>query len=200
VADRCPLRDCRLLDVGCGGGILSEPLARRGARVTGIDMGTAALAVARHHMAAGGLTIDYRRTTVEALADREPAAFDVVVCMELQEHVPDPASVLAACSRLLRPGGNLFLATLNRTLLSFLLAILVAEHLLGVVAPGTHRHRKFIRPSELAGWARRCGLEIANLSGLCYLPVVRKTFLVPSAAVNYLMHLKRPAAAVGADR
>jgi 2-polyprenyl-6-hydroxyphenyl methylase/3-demethylubiquinone-9 3-methyltransferase len=194
VEERAPLAGRRVLDVGCGGGILAESMARLGARVTGIDAGEAPLAVARRHAAESGLRIDYRRITVEELAEAAPDRFDVVTCMELLEHVPDPPSVVRACSRLVKPGGAVFFATLNRTLKAFLLAIVAAEYLLGVVRKGTHTYRRFVRPAEIDRWAVSAGLVQRGLCGLQYNPVLKRQRLGGSPAVNYLMHFSKPSA------
>jgi 2-polyprenyl-6-hydroxyphenyl methylase/3-demethylubiquinone-9 3-methyltransferase len=191
VARRVPLEGCRLLDVGCGGGLLSEALAARGARVTGIDLGAAALAAAREHAAAGGLTIDYRRTSAEALAAAAPGSFDAVTCMELLEHVPAPASIVVACARLVRPGGDVFFATVNRTPLAGLLVIFMAERVLGIVRRGTHRYARFVRPAELRAWATAAGLVPQDVSGLTYLPWLRRSRLVVRPRMNYLAHMRR---------
>lgn len=180
-----------VLDVGCGGGILSEAMAARGAVVAGIDMGKTALRVARRHSQDSGLPIAFERTTVEALADAQPRAFDVVTCMELLEHVPSPASVIAACARLLRPGGHLVIATLNRTIRSWLLAIVMAEQVLGIVARGTHTWGRFIRPSQITAWATPAALRVETTTGLRYIPMINYAGLCRSTAVNYMMHLTR---------
>jgi 2-polyprenyl-6-hydroxyphenyl methylase/3-demethylubiquinone-9 3-methyltransferase len=180
-----------VLDVGCGGGLLSEALAACGARVTGIDMAEASLAAARAHMVEKGLTIDYRRITAENLAGESPGRFDVVVCMELLEHVPRPASVITACSRLARSGGDLFFATVNRTWLSRLLVIGVSEYILGIVRKGTHAYGKLVTPEELRKWGADAGLDFVDLSGLCYLPFGGCASLCRNTAMNYLMHFKK---------
>ena len=191
VRDRTELVDRRVLDVGCGGGLLSEALASCGARVTGIDMAGAPLAVARTHMQASGLTIDYRQTMAETLAERQCGHYDVVVCMELLEHVPRPASILEACARLVKPGGNLFFATVNRTWLSWLLVIVAAERVMGIVRKGTHAYSKLVRPEELKQWGTDAGLTVENLSGLRYIPFGGHAALCRSTRMNYLMHFKR---------
>lgn len=184
----------RALDVGCGGGILAEGLAVRGAEVTGIDMGEAPLKVARLHGLESGVSVDYRQITVEALAAEQPAAFDLVSCMEMLEHVPQPDSVVRACARLVRPGGQVFFSTLNRNLKSYLLAILGAEQLLRLVPRGTHDHRKFIRPSELAAWCREAGLACGEMRGLTYNPLTKGYRLnEKDVDVNYLLQCTRPA-------
>ena len=193
VRDRAVLDGKKVLDVGCGGGLLSEPLAQSGGRVTGIDMAAASLAVARTHMQANGLTIDYRQTTAENLATEESGRFDVVVCMELLEHVPRPASIIAACSRLVRPGGQVFFATVNRTWLSWLLVIVAAEYIIGIVRKGTHEYRKLVKPEELRLWGKEAGLQLEDLSGLRYIPFGGHASLCRSTAMNYLMHFRKDA-------
>ena len=180
----------RVLDVGCGGGILAESMALRGAHVTGIDMGEAPLAVARLHQLESGAALDYRRITAEQLAEDEPACFDIVTCMEMLEHVPDPASTIRSCARLLRPNGHAFFSTINRNPKSYLLAIIGAEYVLRLLPKGTHDYRKFIRPSELDGWARAAGLSLWHLIGMHYNPLLRRYGLGPGLAVNYLVHCR----------
>jgi 2-polyprenyl-6-hydroxyphenyl methylase/3-demethylubiquinone-9 3-methyltransferase len=191
VRDRTELAAKQVLDVGCGGGLLSEALASCGARVTGIDMAGASLAVARTHMKDSGLVIDYRQTMAEALADESPGRYDVVVCMELLEHVPRPASILDACARLVRPGGDVFFATVNRTWLAWLLVIVAAERVLGVVRKGTHEYRKLVKPEELIKWGAAAGLTLSNLSGLRYIPLGGYAALCRSTRMNYLMHFRK---------
>lgn len=191
IQTRTPLSGKRILDVGCGGGLLSEAMAKSGALVTGIDMGRAPLDTAKSHMSVSGLSIDYRTESAESLAHRHPAAFDIVVCMELLEHVPTPESVVAACARLVKPGGDLFFATLNRTPKSFLLAILAAEYLLGMIEKGTHRYNRFVKPEELLSWGKTAGLQHCNFSGLHYNPLTRRWRLGGNTHVNYLAHFKR---------
>ena len=182
------LTDQRALDVGCGGGILAESMAQRGAQVLGIDMGEAPLAVARLHQLESGVALDYRRITAEELAGKEPASFDVVTCMEMLEHVPDPASTIQACARLLKPGGHLFFSTINRNPKAYLFAIIGAEYVLRLLPKGTHDYRKFIRPSELDGWARAAGLNLLDLTGLHYNPLTRRYWLGPGVSVNYMVY------------
>ncbi len=191
IAGRCALPGKRLIDVGCGGGLLAEALARRGARVTAVDMADDALAIARRHARRGGLGIDYRAATAEQAAHGDPGGYDVVTCMELLEHVPDPGSLVAACGRLLRPDGDLFCATVNRTLAARLLVVWAAEWIFGVVRRGTHDHRKFVRPSELDAWGRKAGLAAVDLRGLRYLPFIGRADLCRSTALNYMMHFKK---------
>jgi 2-polyprenyl-6-hydroxyphenyl methylase/3-demethylubiquinone-9 3-methyltransferase len=183
----------RVLDAGCGGGILAESMAARGARVVGIDMADKALAVAKLHLLESGAQVDYRATTVEALAEVEPASFDVVACMEMLEHVPDPASTVAACARLVRPGGHLFFSTINRNPKSFLFAIVGAEYVLELLPRGTHEYAKLIKPSELSAWARAAGLEITRLTGMTYNPFTRIYRLGRDTSVNYIASARRPA-------
>ncbi len=191
IRQRTRLAGRRILDVGCGGGLLAEPLARAGGRVTGIDMSAAQLAAARRHAARGGLDIDYRHTTAEALAEAQPEGFDVVVCLELLEHVPRPHGLVAACARLAKSGGDVFFATLNRTLAARVLAVLAAERLLGIVAPGTHDWRRFVRPAELTAWARTAGLRRREIRGLRYLPYLGYCRLSADTSINYLGHFKK---------
>jgi 2-polyprenyl-6-hydroxyphenyl methylase/3-demethylubiquinone-9 3-methyltransferase len=192
IAGRAALQGARALDVGCGGGILSEALARAGASVTGIDLAPAVLDAARLHLHESGLAIDYRATSVEDLARAMPAAFDLVACMEMLEHVPDPASVVHACATLLKPGGRLFLSTLNRTPLAFAAAIVGAEHVLRLLPRGTHRYEQFLKPSELGRALRAAGLAIEDLRGIAYNPFTRRARLTPGVGVNYLVCAVRP--------
>ena len=183
----------KLLDVGCGGGLLTEAMAQRGAFVTGIDMGEAPLDVARLHAEAGGLSIDYRRITAEQLAAESPEQFDVVTCLEMLEHVPDPAQVIRACFTLVKPGGQVFFSTLNRTPKAYLMAVLGAEYVLRWLPRGTHDYKKFIRPSELAAWSRQAGLQVRDLAGIVYNPL-NQSFRIATGDVdvNYIMHLQKP--------
>jgi len=187
------LKGARVLDVGCGGGILSEALARAGADVTAIDLAPAVLDVARLHLYESGLKVDYREIAVEELAVQMPGAFDVVTCMEMLEHVPDPASIVAVCAILLKPGGKLFLSTLNRTPLAFGAAIIGAEHVLRLLPRGTHHYAQFIKPSEIAKDLRASGLMLDHLSGIAYNPLTRSARLTTSVAVNYLACASKPA-------
>ncbi len=188
IDERSPLAGKKVVDVGCGGGILTEGMAALGAKVTGIDVGDAPLAVARLHMQDSGLGIVYLKTTAEDLAESEPETFDVVTCMELLEHVPHPGEVINACHRLVKPAGDVYFATLNRTWKAFILAIIAAEYLLGVVKRGTHTYRRFIKPEEIDAWARQAGLVRQNITGLHYNPVLGRRWLGGNADVNYLMH------------
>jgi 2-polyprenyl-6-hydroxyphenyl methylase/3-demethylubiquinone-9 3-methyltransferase len=188
---RAPLDGKTVLDIGCGGGILSEALTAMGASVTGIDASEEPLAVAKLHRKESGLAVDYRLATAERFADEYAGRFDVVACMELLEHVPDPASITAACARLVKPGGDVFFATLNRNLKSFLFAIIGAELVLRLVKRGTHSYRRFIRPSELKAWSHASGLGFQDLTGLHYNPFTRRYTLGGNAHVNYLMHFRK---------
>jgi len=177
-----------VLDVGCGGGILSESMAVRGARVTGIDMGEKPLQIAELHTLESGVSVDYRRIPVEDLAAESPARFDIVTCMEMLEHVPEPASVVAACARLVKPGGFVFFSTLNRNLKSYLLAIIGAEYILGMLPRGTHDYGRFIKPSELEAWVRAAGMHACDITGMTYNPVTDTYRLTDrDVDVNYLM-------------
>lgn len=182
----------KVLDVGCGGGLLSEAMAHRGAEVTGIDMGEAPLKVAKLHSLESGVQVSYRRITAEDLAKEMPASFDLVTCMEMLEHVPDPESIVHACAQLVKPGGQVFFSTLNRNPKSYLFAILGAEHILKLVPGGTHDFNKFIRPAELGRWARTAGLHIGEITGLVYNPLTKTYRLDPEDVdVNYMLACSR---------
>jgi 2-polyprenyl-6-hydroxyphenyl methylase/3-demethylubiquinone-9 3-methyltransferase len=191
INDRSRLAGRQVLDVACGGGILSEAMAGLGAEVTGIDAGAEALAVARLHARQSGLHVDYRLSTAEKFSLTHGAHFDVVTCLELLEHVPEPASVVDACCRLVKPGGDVFFATINRNPKAFLFAIIAAEYILGLVRKGTHAYQKFIRPAELRHWARDAGLTPTDLTGLHYNPFLRKYSLGGSLHVNYMAHFRK---------
>ena len=182
-----------VLDVGCGGGILAEAMARSGARVLGIDLSRAVLDVAELHALEGKIAVEYRLVSVEQLAQEQPAAFDLVTCMELLEHVPDPAATVAALAALVKPGGDVVVSTLNRKPLAFAVAIIGAEYITRILPRGTHEYLKFIRPSELARWGREAGLELIDLTGITYNPLTRSFRLSPNTDINYLAHFKRPA-------
>jgi 2-polyprenyl-6-hydroxyphenyl methylase/3-demethylubiquinone-9 3-methyltransferase len=181
----------RVVDVGCGGGILSESMAAAGASVLGIDLGDKALGVARLHKLESGTAADYRLVAAEALAAEAPASFDAVTCMELLEHVPDPAALVAACGALLRPGGSAVFSTINRNLRAYLFAVIGAEYVLRLLPRGTHDYARFVQPSELAGYARRAGLSTAAIVGMTYNPLTKVFRLEPDTAVNYLMAFRR---------
>jgi len=192
IADRASLHGVRAADVGCGGGLLAEGLARAGAHVTAIDLAPTMIDVARLHATGEGLAIDYRVQTVAALASESPAAFPIVTCMEMLEHIPDPGATIQTLARLLSPGGSLFVSTLNRNFRSFMLAIVGAEYLTRLVPRGTHEYERLIKPSELASWARAAGLELIELRGIEYDPIGRSARLTADIAVNYLAHLRKP--------
>ena len=194
IDEHSPVSGRRLVDVGCGGGILAEAMAQRGATVTGIDMGEAPLSVARLHQRESGVTVDYRQCTVEELAQREAGSYDIVCCLEMLEHVPDPGSVIAACAQLARPGGSLYFSTINRNPKAFVFAIVGAEHILRLLPAGTHDYAKFIKPSELAAWIRDAGLSLEGMTGLTYNPLTRIYRLQPrDVSVNYMVRAIKPA-------
>jgi 2-polyprenyl-6-hydroxyphenyl methylase/3-demethylubiquinone-9 3-methyltransferase len=189
-----PLAGRAVVDVGCGGGLLAEAMARQGASVVGLDLAADLLSVARLHALEAGIEVDYQLASAEQHAAEHPGRYDVVTCMEMLEHVPDPAAVVTALAALARPGGEVFVSTLNRTPVAYLKAILGAEYLLRLLPTGTHTYEKFIRPSELDAWARASGLTLVDVTGLDYDPFTRSTKLVADARVNYLMHFRKPAA------
>ena len=192
IDQRAQITGKKVLDVGCGGGILAESMAHRGAVVTGIDAGQAPLTVAKLHALESGIQVEYRNITAEEMAAEAPASYDVVTCMEMLEHVPDPASVIAACARLVKPGGHIFFSTINRTPKGYLFAIIGAEYLLNMLPKGTHDYRKFIRPHEMDNWMRAASLEMQDLSGMSYNPLSRRYTLGQDIEVNYLIHTLRP--------
>ena len=188
----CQVKGVQALDVGCGGGILADSMARKGAQVLGIDLSTKALRVAQlHAMEAQTPNVHYREISAEALATESPASFDLVTCMEMLEHVPDPASVVRACARMVKPGGWVFFSTLNRSPKSFLFAIVGAEYILNLLPRGTHEYAKLIRPSELAGFCRDAGLELQQTNGMGYNPLTQRYALMPDTSVNYLFACQR---------
>ena len=188
-----PVAGTRLVDVGCGGGILAEAMAQRGATVTGIDMGEAPLSVARLHQQESGVSVEYKHSTAEQLAAAEAGNYDIVCCLEMLEHVPDPGSVIAACAELARPGGALYFSTINRNPKAYAFAIVGAEHILKLLPAGTHEYDKFIEPSELAGWLRDAGLMLEGMTGLVYNPLTRRYRLNPKdVSVNYLVRAAKP--------
>jgi len=188
---RSQLRGKRVLDVGCGGGILSESMAQTGAIVTGIDLGEKALNVAKLHSLESGVSVDYQRIAVEALAAAQPASFDVVTCMEMLEHVPDPASVVRACAQLVKPGGQVFFSTIHRNPKAYLLAVIGAEYILNMLPRGTHDYAKFIKPSELASWMRDAELTLQDQVGLHYQPFTQQYSLNSDVSVNYMVHAQK---------
>jgi 2-polyprenyl-6-hydroxyphenyl methylase/3-demethylubiquinone-9 3-methyltransferase len=193
ILDRADLSGAEVLDVGCGGGILAESMARKGGLVTAIDVAPRVLATAKLHLHESGLSIDYREKTVEDQAQETPQAFDVVTCMEMLEHVPDPPSIIQSIQQLLKPGGHGFFSTLNRTPLAFALGIVGAEHIARLLPRGTHRYDRFIRPSELSAWLRDAGMEVQDIVGLHYNPITRSVMLGGNVRVNYLVHASKPA-------
>jgi 2-polyprenyl-6-hydroxyphenyl methylase/3-demethylubiquinone-9 3-methyltransferase len=188
------LQGARVLDVGCGGGILADAMARSGAKVMGIDLATKPLKVAQlHALEAGTENVDYREVAAEALATEAPGSFDTVTCMEMLEHVPDPSAIVRACATLARPGGWVFFSTINRNAKAFLFAIIGAEHVLQLLPKGTHEYARFIRPSELARWCRDAGLELADTRGIGYNPIMKRYRLSDDPSVNYLIACRKPA-------
>ncbi|MBD9369035.1 bifunctional 2-polyprenyl-6-hydroxyphenol methylase/3-demethylubiquinol 3-O-methyltransferase UbiG [Xanthomonas sp. XNM01] len=192
VRQRMRLEGAAVLDVGCGGGLLSEALARAGARTTAIDLSPELVKMARLHMLESGVQVDYQVIAVEALAAERPGSFDAITCMEMLEHVPDPGAIIAACMALLRPGGRLFLSTLNRTPAAFALAIVGAEYVARLLPRGTHHYKDFIKPSELAAWLRDSGMQIEDVSGLAYDPLRKRASLSRRTDVNYLACAVKP--------
>lgn len=194
IDERSPVAGKKVLDVGCGGGILSEALAQRGAEVSGIDMGDAPLQVAKLHSLESGVTINYRQITAEELAEQEPEQYDVVTCLEMLEHVPDPSSVIKACAKLCKPGGDVYFSTINRNPKAYAFAVLGAEYLLKMLPKGTHEYSKFIRPSELSNWIRRAELDLQDMTGLTYNPLTKNYKLKQGDVdVNYMVHTKKDA-------
>ncbi|MDQ2078064.1 bifunctional 2-polyprenyl-6-hydroxyphenol methylase/3-demethylubiquinol 3-O-methyltransferase UbiG [Marinimicrobium sp. ABcell2] len=189
---RSPVAESRLLDVGCGGGILTEAMAHRGAKATGIDMGGAPLAVARLHAKESQLDVDYQQITVEEMASKAAGQYDIVTCLEMLEHVPDPESVVRACAQLVRPGGDVYFSTINRNPKAYVFAILGAEYVLNLLPKGTHDYDKFIRPAELGAWMRAAGLELQDITGMTYNPLTKHYKLdATDVSVNYLVHAKK---------
>ena len=199
LSEKTSLAGKRILDIGCGGGLLAEAMARQGAEVVAIDMAEASLAVARLHQLESQLEIDYRRIPAEELAASEPEQYDVVTCLEMLEHVPDPSAIVAACFALVKPDGHVLFSTINRNPKSYLFAIIGAEYVLNMLPRGTHEYAKFIRPSELAGWARSAGLELQEQRGMTYNLLSKRYSLGNDLDVNYLAHYLKPAADVAAN-
>jgi len=193
IDERALLPGKKVVDIGCGGGILSEGLSQRGAHVLGIDMGEAPLSVAKLHALETGIDIEYRQMTAELLAQEEAGTYDIVTCLEMLEHVPDPKSIISACARLLKPGGELFLSTINRNPKAYLFAIVGAEKVLKMLPKGTHEYKKFIKPSELSGFIRSEGLDFKDITGMVYNPLLKEYKLAKDVDVNYLMHVTKPA-------
>jgi len=188
IDQKAALAGKRVLDVGCGGGILSESMALKGAQVTGIDLGEKALKVAQLHQLESGVAVDYRLISAEALATEMPQSFDVVTCMEMLEHVPDPAAVVKACATLVKPGGMVFFSTINRNPKAYLLAVIGAEYVLNLLPRGTHEYEKFIKPSELSAWSRRAGLSLTGMTGMRYNPLSKRYWLGDDVSVNYMLY------------
>jgi len=186
-----PLENKEILDIGCGGGILSESMAKLGGKVTGIDLGEAPLEVAKLHLLESGQAVDYQQISAEELAEQQPQKYDIITCMEMLEHVPVPSSVIAACSQLVKPGGHIFFSTINRNPKAFAFAIVGAEYILNMLPKGTHEYAKFIRPSELETWARHQGLLLNDVSGMTYNPLFKSYKLGKDVDVNYLMHFTK---------
>lgn len=193
IDERLSLPGKKVIDIGCGGGLLSEGMARRGATVTGIDLGEAPLAVARLHAEQSGVEVEYLQVLAEDIAEQRAGEYDAVTCLEMLEHVPDPASVIRACAKLVKPGGQVFFSTINRNPKAFLFAIVGAEYVLRLLPRGTHEYAKLIRPSELAGWSRDAGLDVRDTTGMTYNPVTQVYKLNRDVSVNYLMHAVRHA-------
>ena len=193
IAERHALAGAHVVDVGCGGGLLSEGMARAGAEVVGLDAGKAPLTVARLHALEAGITVDYRQQPAEALAAEAPETFDAVTCLEMLEHVPDPGSVVNACAALAKPGADLFFATLNRNPKAWALAVVGAEYMLGLLPKGTHDYARFIKPSELARLMRDAGLSVVEIAGISYNPLSRESRIDRDVDVNYLLHARKPA-------
>ena len=193
VKQRVALRDAVVLDVGCGGGLLSEALAKEGAKVTALDLAPELIKVAKLHRLESGVAVDYRLQSVEALAAEQPGSFDAITCMEMLEHVPDPSAIIAACASLLKPGGQLFLSTLNRTPAAFALAIVGAEYVARLLPKGTHQYQDFIKPAELAAWLRAADLQLQDVSGLAYEPWRNGARIIGRTDVNYLACARKPA-------
>ena len=191
INQHAPLAGKQVLDVGCGGGILTESMAKLGAHVTGIDMSGPALNVAKLHQYESKTSIDYQQITAEAMADAHPAQYDVVTCLEMLEHVPDPSSIVAACAKLVKPGGDVFFSTINRNMKSYLFAIIGAEYILKLIPRNTHDFAKLIRPSELSEWARVAQLRVIDITGMTYNIFTKKYHLGKDIDVNYLVHMKK---------
>jgi 2-polyprenyl-6-hydroxyphenyl methylase / 3-demethylubiquinone-9 3-methyltransferase len=191
IDDHAPLKGKRVLDVGCGGGLAAEGMAKLGARATGIDLGETTIEVARLHALESGLDIDYRRESAESHAAQHAGRYDVVTCLEMLEHVPDPPSVIRSLATLVKPGGDVFFSTINRNLKAYLLAVVGAEYVMRLLTPGTHTYERFIKPSELARWSRGAGLDVMDVAGIEYNPLTHRCAMSDDPSVNYMMHLRR---------
>ncbi len=193
IDERSPVAEMKILDVGCGGGILSEGLAQRGAEVTGIDLGEAPLEVAKLHSLESGVEVEYRKISAEDLATEQPESYDIVTCLEMLEHVPDPSSIIRACAQLCKPGGHVYFSTINRNPKAYVFAVLGAEYLLQMLPKGTHEYDKFIRPSELSNWIRQADLQLEDMTGLTYNPLTKKYKLKDGdVAGKYRVHTTKP--------
>lgn len=192
ISDAVDLKNARVLDIGCGGGLLTEAMATTGALLTGIDAGEINITIAQDHLQISGLTVEYIATTVEQYQQAVGRQFDVITCMEMLEHVPDPVAIIETAAGLLRPGGHLFLSTLNRNLRAYLESIIAAEYLLKLIPAGTHTYSQYIRPSELGRWVRGSGLQIIDISGLKYIPLLDRVYLSSDPSVNYILHAIKP--------
>jgi 2-polyprenyl-6-hydroxyphenyl methylase/3-demethylubiquinone-9 3-methyltransferase len=191
INEHSPVKAKKILDVGCGGGLICEAVDELGAEVIGIDMGEAPLSVAKIHAEKAGKNIQYQQITAEQMAEQHAGEFDIVTCLEMLEHVPEPAKVIEACSKLVKPGGDVYFSTINRNPKAWLFAIVGAEYILNLLPKGTHEYAKFITPAELSGWARQCGLKTHNMIGLHYNPLTRHYKLAPGLDVNYMIHTKK---------
>jgi 2-polyprenyl-6-hydroxyphenyl methylase/3-demethylubiquinone-9 3-methyltransferase len=189
IDQHAPLKGKKIIDIGCGGGILSETMDKAGGQVTGLDMSKQAIQVAKLHQHESGTHVDYFVSTAEDFAIKHPGEFDVITCLEMLEHVPDPSSIVKSCAELVKPGGSVFFSTLNRNIKSYLFAIIGAEYVLNIIPKNTHDYAKFIRPSELSAWARKYGLTINNMKGLTYNPLNKTYRLCEDISVNYLVHM-----------
>jgi 2-polyprenyl-6-hydroxyphenyl methylase/3-demethylubiquinone-9 3-methyltransferase len=190
---RCTLKGKRVLDIGCGGGLAAEGMAKCGAQVTGIDLGEQTIEIAQLHALESGLKINYLRESAEAHAERNAGQYDVVTCLEMLEHVPDPVSVIRAAASLVKPGGDVFFSTLNRNLKAYLLAVVAAEYVMKLLTPGTHTYERFIKPSELGRWTRDAGLDVSDIAGIEYNPLTHVCRMSNDPSVNYMMHVRRAA-------
>lgn len=193
IDERSPVAEKVMLDVGCGGGLISEGLALRGAKMTGIDMAEEPLNVARLHQMESGVEVEYRQITTEEMAEENPEKYDILTCLEMLEHVPDPSAIVKACAKMVKPGGHMYFSTINRNPKAYLFAVVGAEYVLNLLPKGTHEYGKFIKPSELSRWAREAGCEVQHMTGLTYNPLFKTYKLTPNVDVNYMIHVTKPA-------